>query len=478
VAFIVEDSFLVGSEQGWDVVKRFIIDVINRLNVNTDQRIRDDDFTRISLVIHSSRNQPGTAQVVFNLNRYSYRAAIVNQGVEPVRWNNGQDALAAAISRTATEVFDLESFDGAESRNGDRRNVENVAILLLWNRPNLRDPTLQRALQDLRRDVPQYFIPVGMGGSVDEATLREMAQVGSPFGIAGQIFYAVSPQDLRNYVEPVASYLCQSSGFSGVNECLDRQVHQCEQLCIDTYDSFYCACRDGYRLEGSAGFCSQRYCHRTCDGIICWCYDTSPVRSINSTRCVDVNECEIRNGGCEGRCDNFQGSYSCSCDQGLRLGRNNHECEDINECINNPCGGSNCVNTWGGYYCMQGGFGQAAALAGGGGAVAMSSVPFAQSAAGSAVIGVITILNIVIVVAVAAHFIRKHRRKQRRRQAKSADGGSEYSYESESSKHRLFSGGFVNNGFTSVNGKLAAEGSSDADPNFSFRAAPSSSSSE
>ena len=46
---------------------------------------------------------------------------------------------------------------------------------------------------------------------------------------------------------------------AGVNECLDRNVHQCDQLCIDTYDSFYCGCNEGFRLSNQlVGFCSRK----------------------------------------------------------------------------------------------------------------------------------------------------------------------------------------------------------------------------
>ena len=34
---------------------------------------------------------------------------------------------------------------------------------------------------------------------------------------------------------------------------------------------------------------------------------------------VDVNECNVNNGGCEHSCTNTDGSYTCSCNTGYQL---------------------------------------------------------------------------------------------------------------------------------------------------------------
>ena len=40
----------------------------------------------------------------------------------------------------------------------------------------------------------------------------------------------------------------------------------------------------------------------------------------------DVNECEVRNGGCEQICDNTQGSFRCNCQTGFRLSNDKSSC--------------------------------------------------------------------------------------------------------------------------------------------------------
>jgi len=42
-------------------------------------------------------------------------------------------------------------------------------------------------------------------------------------------------------------YLSIADTFSPVDECTYNNG-ECTQICVDTYDSYYCTCRYGYRL--------------------------------------------------------------------------------------------------------------------------------------------------------------------------------------------------------------------------------------
>lgn len=43
----------------------------------------------------------------------------------------------------------------------------------------------------------------------------------------------------------------------------------------------------------------------------------------------DVNECEDSNNGCDGQCNNTEGSYDCQCTSGRVWSAENRTCEGI-----------------------------------------------------------------------------------------------------------------------------------------------------
>ncbi|TNN79717.1 Fibulin-2 [Liparis tanakae] len=70
----------------------------------------------------------------------------------------------------------------------------------------------------------------------------------------------------------------------------------------------------------------------------------------------DVNECWRYPGRiCAQTCENTRGSYRCSCTAGFSLASDGKNCEDKNECDQNPCS-QECANIYGSYqcYCRQG----------------------------------------------------------------------------------------------------------------------------
>ena len=65
--------------------------------------------------------------------------------------------------------------------------------------------------------------------------------------------------------------------------------------------------------------------------------------------CRDIDECQAEICGRHGDCENLDGGYRCACHAGFQIG--DVECEDINECLNNPCHNGNCSNLIGNYEC-------------------------------------------------------------------------------------------------------------------------------
>ena len=50
------------------------------------------------------------------------------------------------------------------------------------------------------------------------------------------------------------------------------------------------------------------------------------MKLIFTTFCVDINECDEETDGCAQNCTNTNGSYSCSCNTGYRLGSDAYSC--------------------------------------------------------------------------------------------------------------------------------------------------------
>lgn len=73
---------------------------------------------------------------------------------------------------------------------------------------------------------------------------------------------------------------------------------------------------------------------------------------LNSLSKTDINECLLRNGhgGCQDKCVNTIGGYTCSCEnlKGTKLSKDGHSCELVEICsINNGGCSHTCHDTIG-----------------------------------------------------------------------------------------------------------------------------------
>ncbi|XP_053674472.1 uncharacterized protein LOC128724777 [Anopheles nili] len=111
-----------------------------------------------------------------------------------------------------------------------------------------------------------------------------------------------------------------------INECTEYGEDVCEYGCSNTIGSFTCKCPRGLRVT-------------------------------DNNKCMDVNECLLRNGHgpCQDTCINTWSSYRCTCDglPGTRLASDGHTCEDIDECtVGNGGCSHTCLNTLGRAFCV------------------------------------------------------------------------------------------------------------------------------
>lgn len=183
------------------------------------------------------------------------------------------------------------------------------------------------------------------------------------------------------------------------DECNDGTA-KCPNSCRNTDASYECICPKGYVINENKTQCvdidecstgnhdCQNGCENTEGGYKCIC--PAGFRMVGKT-CVDTDEC-TESGICGlGTCRNTVGSYECLCGRGLKFdktkkscvyitdGKKNPggcigvpqgcggacpqgfyryynqfggtQCVDVNECRQNMCGQSTCINTLGSYQC-------------------------------------------------------------------------------------------------------------------------------
>ncbi|KAG1949701.1 fibulin-2 isoform X2 [Pimephales promelas] len=131
----------------------------------------------------------------------------------------------------------------------------------------------------------------------------------------------------------------------------------CHHTCINTRDSYLCACHPGYTLLQDAHTCvpeKQEEDNRVSeeDKLL----TVAPARQEPTTQPpVFHNPC-AGNGPCSQQCSVVRGLAQCSCFPGFSLMADMHTCKDVNECVTNThtCqADERCVNTVGGFVCER-----------------------------------------------------------------------------------------------------------------------------
>ncbi|KAI6647886.1 Fibrillin-2-like [Oopsacas minuta] len=172
------------------------------------------------------------------------------------------------------------------------------------------------------------------------------------------------------------SYLCvcdegytlAANGYAcdDINECQEGNGG-CEFGCQNIIGSYLCYCQDGRQLINkthcesniqcdvvdSSGDEEYRFvCHGgfnlTITNLTCHSFPDSTLPSTtvstesptncpigyslhNSGECKDVDECDEETN-CEHACENTEGSYYCTCNEGYTVSPNGYDCEDVNGC--------------------------------------------------------------------------------------------------------------------------------------------------
>ncbi|XP_070136188.1 uncharacterized protein [Drosophila bipectinata] len=143
-----------------------------------------------------------------------------------------------------------------------------------------------------------------------------------------------------------------------VDECAGLLSGGCTHECINKEGSFECGCPVGYNIDEDGRSCRPALVgcppgsKRTSSG--CEPIDCEPGFTLGSDdKCEDIDECQVKNGGCSHRCENREGSFKCRCLPGYELGQDQRTCQDVDECASdkNSCQAGKCVNEIGGFRC-------------------------------------------------------------------------------------------------------------------------------
>ncbi|RMX36464.1 hypothetical protein pdam_00010052, partial [Pocillopora damicornis] len=145
-------------------------------------------------------------------------------------------------------------------------------------------------------------------------------------------FFKVDPSDPKNCIPESP---CQ------------KGKHNCQHICyLGSNKIQQCACRRGY-LPGDDGDSCK---------VLDWRIASNSTTYSSAIFPLDIDECAVNENRCSHKCNNTEGSYTCSCVDGFRLDADNVTCIDIDECLEwtFKCQDSSqrCKNTQGSYKCV------------------------------------------------------------------------------------------------------------------------------
>lgn len=278
----------------WNICLNFLVRLVEGLNVASGK-------TYVAFVLY---NRNG-ARVVINLNRFSNNKAALIAAIRGTRTTqNSRSAsnMARGIQTARSGVF-------ASQTSGARPDVHRVLIIIAENQLT-GPPSEAIAASDLLK--------------ATGVTVYAYSSLSS--GIPLMDLKMISSHPRLEYRQWL---------FRGFSEQWEDLI--LGEVCKAKYEHF---CRPTFH-GGYQCFCPLNKC------------DVIPV---NGTKCHDVNECQMNNGGCQQTCSNTQGAYACGCNTGFTLSKDRKSCEDIDECLGriNPCStATTCLNSYGSYYCIR-----------------------------------------------------------------------------------------------------------------------------
>ena len=178
-----------GSRDNWRTILTFVNDIINVFTIG-------EQDTRVGMVRFSNN-----ALFTFPLTEYS-EESMLRQAVLGIQYIGGTTNTAEALQLTANECFN--------TNNGDRPDVDNLAIIITDGLPTVFDLDLATEAAALKRKAT--VIAVGITDNVEEDLLRDISS--PPQELNQNYFTAPDFTSLDTILRALIFETCKTPGAS------------------------------------------------------------------------------------------------------------------------------------------------------------------------------------------------------------------------------------------------------------------------
>ena len=194
IAFVIDQSGSItdknppnGAYDNWELVKDFVIRVVNYFNIGYDE-------TRVAAVTFGNHGL-----IRFYLSNYTSKLDIEN-AIRPIEAGNGQTNTWEGLRKMRIDIFNTD--------NGDRLLVPNVAIVITDGQSNINDwLTADEAERAQYKGIRMFA--VGITNDVNEQELKDISSYPHQLGRN----YRMTPDftSLNTVIESLQKETCEET---------------------------------------------------------------------------------------------------------------------------------------------------------------------------------------------------------------------------------------------------------------------------
>lgn len=210
VVFLVDTSGSI-REKNFKKIRSFLGDLVFSLDVDTGD-------IHVGMVSFADDEK-----LIFDLDEYNDRVDM-RDAINGMEYTRGTTNTAAGLKYVRERLFN--------GRGGDRRDVNNVIVILTDGNSNEKEKTVTEAMAAKADGI--HIITMALGGWLDEYELRAIAS--DPWKT--NLIEVTSYQLLPDFIDQIRNLVCNN-----VDEC-NSDPCQNGGTCIDGVGVYWCQCRD------------------------------------------------------------------------------------------------------------------------------------------------------------------------------------------------------------------------------------------